>query len=98
MAGSFRVTPEQLHATSARLDDGALDIDRISDALRQAVAPLRGEDWTGAANERFEALWDQWGTSARMLQDALEGVANLMRAAAENYRETEAGVQGSFRS
>jgi WXG100 family type VII secretion target len=97
MAGSFRVTPEQLQATSGQLVQGSGEIDRISDALRAAVAPLRGEDWTGEANARFEALWDQWATSARMLHEALDGVARLMQGAASNYSETEAGVQGIFR-
>lgn len=97
MPDGFRVTPEQLQGVSGRLDRGAADIDGINDELRAAVAPLRGE-WTGEANARFEALWDQWAASAAALQGALEGVSLLMTSAAENYASTEAGVTSSFGS
>ena len=91
MAGSFRVTPEQLNALAARLVTGAGDIDEIDHALRAAVAPVRGE-WDGEASARFEALWEQWTASARMLQEALAGVSRLLDTAGNNYATTEAGI------
>lgn len=97
MADGFRVRPEELNALAARLVDGAGDIDAVDRALRAAVAPVRGE-WQGEASSRFEALWQQWTSSARMLQEALEGVSRLLDGAGTNYAITETGVEGSFQS
>ena len=96
MAGSFRVTPEQLNALAARLTTGAADIDEIDQALRNAVAPVRGE-WDGEASARFEALWEQWAASARMLQEALQGVSRLLDTAGTNYSTTETGIAAGLR-
>jgi WXG100 family type VII secretion target len=96
MAGSFRVTPEQLNALAARLVGGAAEIDEIDQALRRAVAPVRAE-WDGEASGRFEALWDQWAASARMLQEALEGVSRLLDSAGTNYAGTEADITSGLR-
>jgi WXG100 family type VII secretion target len=93
--GAFRVTPEQLLALAGELQQGAADVDAVSDALRSRVAPVR-EDWSGDASGRFEALWDQWGASARMLQEALEGISTLLRTSGTNYGETEAAVTKGF--
>jgi 6 kDa early secretory antigenic target len=91
MAGSFRVTPEQLDALAARLVAGAGEIDEIDSALRAAVAPVRGE-WEGEASARFDALWEQWAASARMLQEALDGVSRLLASSASNYSTTDGGI------
>jgi WXG100 family type VII secretion target len=96
MAGSFRVTPEQLNALAARLVGWAAEIDEIDQSLRSAVAPVRGE-WDGEASARFEALWDQWAASARMLQEALEGVSRLLDSAGTNYAGTEADITAGLR-
>lgn len=86
--GLIRVTPEQLQQVSGQLRAGASNVDGILAQLASNVAPL-GSDWAGVAQARFQELWAQWQRNARGLNDALNGIAQLMAQASANYDQTE---------
>ncbi len=87
-SGLIRVTPEQLQQVSGQLRAGASNVDGILAQLASNVAPL-GSDWAGVAQARFQELWAQWQRNARGLNDALNGIAQLMAQASANYDQTE---------
>ncbi|MHB1614058.1 MAG: WXG100 family type VII secretion target [Actinomycetes bacterium] len=93
--GRFLVTPEQLHVLSGRVAAGSATIDSELHALRTALAPLHA-DWTGLAQERFEAYYDEWHRSAQLLQEALAGISQLLSQAGQAYAEAEQSVASSF--
>ena len=87
-SGLIRVTPEQLQQVSSQLRAGAAQVDQIQAQLASNVAPL-GSDWAGVAQARFQELWAQWQRNARGLNDALNGISQLMQQASVNYDQTE---------
>jgi WXG100 family type VII secretion target len=95
LSSNIRVTPEQLHSISSQLTAGAGEVDGILRQLSGQVAPL-GSDWAGAGQARFLALWEQWQRDSQGVQQALEGVAQLMQGAASQYESTDQSVAGSF--
>lgn len=92
---SFRVTPEELAHVSQGLAGGAATIDGTLGRLAGQVGSLQGQ-WTGAAQARFEALWQEWQRSAKGLHHALTGISQLTAQAANNYDSTEQAVAASF--
>ena len=87
-SGLIRVTPEQLQQVSGQLRAGASNVDGILAQLASNVAPL-GSDWAGVAQARFQELWAQWQRNARGLNEALNGISQLMAQASTNYDQTE---------
>ena len=95
MSMGIKVTPEQLHQVSAQLVRGASDIDGINTQLESSVAPLASE-WVGVAQARFHELWAQWQRSSRELNEALNGISQLMGQASINYADAEQAIAASF--
>jgi WXG100 family type VII secretion target len=97
VAGTIRVTPEQLQGVSGQLNAGAGSIEGTLAQLSGNVAPL-GSDWAGPAQGRFLALWEQWQTSSRQLHQALLEIGQLMGRAAVAYDSNEQQVASIFRA
>lgn len=94
-AGNILVTPEQLQAVSGQLQSGAANIESINSQLQSQVAPL-GSEWAGVAQARFQELWIEWERSSRGIQEALQGISQLMQQAGVNYADTEQAIASSF--
>ncbi len=93
----FKVTPAQLEQLSARTTTTATTIDADTRSLESALQPLFGADWTGQAQAEFQRLWEEWHRSARGVNDALTGMADLLRNAGVAYQQAEDAVASSFR-
>jgi WXG100 family type VII secretion target len=94
MAG-IKVTPEQLQQLSGSVGRGSGEIAGQLGVMSGAVAPLVGGDWAGAASTQFAQLWEQWQTSARGLQQALDGISGLL---VRPPRLAEQQIAASFRA
>lgn len=95
MSGAIRVTPEQLSSVSGQLMSGASNIESILGTLEGQVAPL-GSDWAGVGQARFLELWQQWQTSSRQLEQALQEISVLMGRASGVYADGDASVAAMF--
>jgi WXG100 family type VII secretion target len=95
MSGYIRVTPEQLNAASGRFTSGAQNINGTLGDLEREVGALGGE-WAGQAQMRFQALYEQWRTSANALHDALTGIAQLTGQAGMAYADSEQAIANTF--
>lgn len=97
MAG-IKVTPEQLSTLSGNVARGSSEIDSTLSSLRSQIAPLVGGDWAGQASAQFNALWEQWQTNARGLNEALMGISTLLGQAGTSYAQAEQQIASTFRS
>lgn len=92
---AFRVTPAELLSLSQQAHGTAGRIESELATLRSRVVPI-GASWDGAAQARFQALYDDWSRSAQGLQEALTGLGQLLAGAGHTYEEVERRVAGSF--
>jgi WXG100 family type VII secretion target len=92
---AFRVTPAELMGLSQQAQGTAGSIESELGSLRSRVLPISGT-WTGQAQDRFQALYDEWNRSAQGLQQALAGISQLLGQAGQSYDEAERRIAGSF--
>ena len=92
---AFRVTPAELMGLSQQVNGTAGSIESELAGLRARVLPISAS-WTGAAQDRFQALYDEWSRSALALQQALGGISALLGQAGQEYDEAERRIAGSF--
>jgi early secretory antigenic target protein ESAT-6 len=92
---AFRVTPTELMGLSQQVHGTAGSIESELAGLRSRVLPISGT-WTGQAQDRFQALYDEWNRSAQGLQQALAGISQLLSQAGQSYDEAERRIAGSF--
>jgi 6 kDa early secretory antigenic target len=98
MAGGLVVTAEQLEALSGTMAKAAGEIAGAHQALKNQLQPLFGSDWKGMASGRFTQLYEQFDQSATKLNEALQGIAQLLGAAGRSYAQAESQIAQSFSS
>lgn len=96
MAG-FKVTPDQLNTMGTSCGRTAADVRGQHASLRGQLAPLFGNDWSGAAAAQFAELYDRFDTNARGLSEALDGIGRLLGQAGQSYASVEQQITASFR-
>lgn len=93
----IKVTSEELLSTSSSLATGAQNVAEELARLRGLVESLIGAEWSGAASGSFNELWQKWGTGANQVQQALEGISQMLSAAANTYQQTEDQLANQLR-
>ena len=92
---AFRVTPAELLSLSQQVNGTSGSIESELAGLRSKVLPISGT-WGGAAQERFQQLYEDWNRNANGLQQALAGISQLLSQAGQSYDEAERRIAGSF--
>lgn len=92
---AFRVTPAELMSLSQQVNGTSGQIESELGTLRGRVLPISGT-WSGQAQDRFQALYEEWNRSAQGLQQALAGISQLLSQAGMGYDEAERRIAGSF--
>jgi WXG100 family type VII secretion target len=90
---AYAVSPAELTATGSRLRAAAGSIATELSSCSGQVRAMAGV-WTGASALRYEALFNEWQSSAARLQHALEGIADMTGRAAEVYATGDRSVAG----
>ena len=93
----IKVTSEELLSTSNSLATGAQNVSDELSRLRGLVEALIGADWVGSASTSFNELWQQWANGANQVQQALEGISQMLTAAANTYQQTEDQLASQLR-
>ncbi|MBE1533987.1 WXG100 family type VII secretion target [Actinomadura algeriensis] len=85
---TYKVTPEYLASAATDTTNTAA---RISDELAQIKAYVYSLEasWGGMAHDRFVALMAEYDVLAKMLNDALTGIAAGLQGNYVNYKESE---------
>lgn len=92
----IKVTSEELEGLSQNIQGGSTQIQGELQRMHNAVQPLVDGGWEGAASQQFHQLWEEWHTSAGQLQQALDGIAQLLHGASTTYAETESKIASSM--
>jgi WXG100 family type VII secretion target len=95
MSGPIGVTPDNLQALSEEIQQGAVSIELLLGELARKVAPL-ADTWQGEARESFEDLWQQWGTGAEHVHQALVAISELLSKAGLAYAEADRSIAAAF--
>jgi WXG100 family type VII secretion target len=95
MPGPIGVTPENLQALSAEIQQGAIAIELLLAELERKVTPL-ADTWQGDARDSFEGLWQQWETGAEHVHQALMAIAELLGKAGLAYAEADRSIAAAF--
>ncbi len=82
------VTFQDLYAASKSTQQGSEQIDQQLGQLRSQLSPIHST-WTGAAKGEFDRLWEDWARGAQQLRESLNGISQLLNAAAQNYENAE---------
>ena len=96
MAGGLVVTPAQLEALSSTIAKTSGEVHGLHTALKGQLSPLFGAEWVGTASGRFQSLYTQFDQSATKLNEALEGISQLLAAAGRSYAQAESQIANSF--
>jgi early secretory antigenic target protein ESAT-6 len=92
----IKVTAGQLETLSSTVNNRNEDIQNTLHTLRGEIFNVVGNDWQGQASGQFQALYEEWQTSAAKLQAALSGIGNLLNSAGQQYAQTESAIAGSM--
>jgi WXG100 family type VII secretion target len=85
---TYRVTPEYVAAAANDTTITAADIAAELVDIRTYVNSLEAS-WGGVAHDRFVLLMAEYDVLARMLHDALTGIAGGLHGNYVNYKQTE---------
>jgi WXG100 family type VII secretion target len=85
---TYRVTPEYLANAAADTSRAASEIQAELAKIKTYVNSLEAV-WGGVAHDRFVALMAEYDVLARMLHDALTGIADGLQGNYVNYRDSE---------
>ncbi|MEV6348668.1 WXG100 family type VII secretion target [Actinoplanes sp. NPDC051851] len=85
---TYHVTLDVVNTAAASTRTTASEMAEIIADLRSYVVSLE-EIWAGVASEQFQMLMSDYDTFARMLQNALDGIASGLEGTYLNYRDTE---------
>ncbi|HLY29937.1 MAG TPA: WXG100 family type VII secretion target [Ktedonobacterales bacterium] len=94
-SGAFRITPEELQATSRSVQQAAAQIESILGQIKGQVDSTTAF-WQGAAQANFNELMLRWNRDSQDLHQVLVQISQNMATAAQNYAETEQGVARGF--
>jgi WXG100 family type VII secretion target len=92
-----KVTFEDLQSTAQSLSTGAGHINDELNQLKAKVEALIGNGWEGAASTSFHDLYTKWQSGATQVHDALDGISQMLGAAAKTYQETETQLASQMR-
>jgi WXG100 family type VII secretion target len=92
----IKVTAEELHSVSSRLNSSAQTINETNSSAMAQVNGLVGAGWEGAASAQFNALFTSWKQGADQVQQALNGISQLLSGAGTAYQQTEEQIRTSM--
>lgn len=64
----------------------------IGEQLATLGSQVSGMPWKGQAQATFDELWSEWHSSWAQLQNALDGIGQLLGDAANLYIQTEGDI------
>jgi WXG100 family type VII secretion target len=92
---TYHVTTQTVATAAANTRTTAADIATIITDVRSYVVSLE-DSWGGVSANRFQELMTDYDIFARMLQDALEGIAKGLEGTYVNYHDSEAANLASL--
>src|SRR5712664_3391709 len=85
----------QILVTFGAVNEAAMDADGVASQIAQQLGDLKAylaplvASWSGEASSDFQALQAKWDSSANDLNQVLRQISQSLRAAGDNYSNTE---------
>ncbi|MDQ6838679.1 MAG: WXG100 family type VII secretion target [Actinomycetota bacterium] len=95
---TIKVTSEQLSTTASSLSSGEQEIAGKLSQLHTQVQALVDADWQGAASGSFNELWMKWHQGSLQVQEALQGISQMLGKAGQVYQQTEDQLANQLRA
>lgn len=92
---TFRTEAEVMRSTAGHVDSTSAEVQGELTRLRGVADSLRGS-WAGSAQIAFDQLMQRWDMSAKNLREALDSIAENIRANAVNFENVEADNSQAF--
>ncbi len=93
---SILVTPENLTAQAAKVDNKAAEYYKEYQALLSEVETLTSTDYRGEDAEAFLAKVRDFEPDFNKMRELMEQYASFLRQAARNYADTQANVKNTI--
>lgn len=94
IVSSIVVTSEGLRSQSARVTNGATQVDDTVRILTSEISALAGE-WQGAASSSFQDMYQQWQSGAAQCIEAMRSIAVFLDQAATTYETAEEQIRAA---
>ncbi|MBC6795128.1 WXG100 family type VII secretion target [Corynebacterium macclintockiae] len=84
------------------MNQAASNVDRVKNEVQGELSRLRGVveevsgSWKGQAQASFHSLMQRWDDNARKLNEALQSIADNIRANAGDFDSTDADNASTF--
>ena len=95
MAGGYEGTVQQFTDANQKVVGVKEDIEQSLKNLYMQLEELHGA-WKGAAKTAFDALMARFRDDEMKLNQALEGIAEQLKAAGSQYEESEQSQHDAF--
>jgi WXG100 family type VII secretion target len=96
MGQSIQVTTEDVRALSDNcIQTGGNVASELNGLLGRVNAVVSGS-WVSSASGAFDGYFKEFHTGWMKVQDALQGISQQLRGAADAYEQTEQGIAGGF--
>ncbi|WP_256990986.1 WXG100 family type VII secretion target [Rhodococcus sp. 06-235-1A] len=87
---TLQVSPDQMRATVAEVEAKADTLAQRLRTLDKTVGDeLLVDGWQGIAASAYDESWIEWRHGAENIIGALRDLAQLLRAAADDYEQTD---------
>jgi WXG100 family type VII secretion target len=94
--GGYDVSPAELQATRAFVDEVAKDVVGDVASLGQSMDHLFSGGWSGKAAADFAGGWTEWKKGALEVCRALDGMAVLLGMAGRDFEDSDGFVADQF--
>lgn len=88
MAGTFRITPDQMHTRAGEYRTEADNLGQVISKMDQLLSALEGE-WEGSASEAFVARYQELRPKFVDGQTLITEIASALDATANDAAETD---------
>lgn len=95
---SIKVTPENLRAQAAKVDQEAQNYYNEYRGLLTDVGTLTSSDWTGEDANAFRDKVNNFEPDFNKMKELMNEYANYLRQAADNYQNTQENVKNTIKS
>lgn len=95
---SIKVTPENLRAQAAKVDQEADNYYREYKGLLTDVSTLTTSDWKGEDATEFQNKVNNFEPDFNKMKELMNEYANFLRQAADNYDNTQDNVLNAVNS
>ena len=95
MAKEWNVTTEELRKSSDLIEDKTTEYNAAWSRLYTEIENMKGSQWSGVANEAFNARLEGFRNDFEEMSKVLMSYAEYLKAAAVNYETTEDAIKNA---